>query len=909
MSDEPAADETLRREIDGAHAQRRVLLALPRLTPAEAWQVFADTDGLNRALGNPDVVLVRGPEGGARRRITTATTPAVGYEEEDYQWEAGRWVGGRRFFDDGPPLARFEFLFAVRAADEGTIADVRVGMWGRGDDGAAAAEAAADSLGRGFAALADEMAALVDEPMLAGKLRGSHRVDPAQLLVLQRALVDSGEDADVVARLARHVDRMPDGALLHMQPRALARAWGVDETRTTNAFLRATRLGLLRHEWGVACPSCRGVKGGTTDASALAAAPVHCADCGIRFDADPTANLVLAFAPDAKLRALRETWACVGAPTRTPHVVALAYVDAGARLRLAHDAPRGFVLRCPVLDVSVAIDGPGAYAIEAGGIRRVGDADGVVVVNATDGRVRARLEDPRPPDTWLRAVDVLASDRFRALFRADEWDFLSTMTGAWRASFGVRAVRVEPPPRYDVVVVGAGPGGEACALRAAQHGRSVAVVEAGATFGGPSGLVSKALREATRKVAAWIDAECGSASSRRRLDAVFERRFRLLKGYVTTLEMQDVLSRMARAGVHLHHGRASLAADGAVVVRRDGDDEPLVLRADDVVLATGSRAVRPDGIPFDDRTVLDADQLGLIEQVPQSLCLVGGGVVGCEIATILAALGVQVTIVARRAFLEGMDEDLRASLDAHMEGAGITVVRGEARAVRGGDAPVVVVDDGRVVAADVVLVAAGRRPATATLDLAAAGVEVDARGRVVVDASLRTSRPHVYAVGDVIGPPELASAAARQGQDAADAIRGAPPPARAPLVPTTLWTLPEIASVGATEQQARARGDVVVGRARFRDTPRGILAGDTCGWLKLVAADDGRVVGVHVFGEGGCELVHYGRLLVDAGTQLVDVAGAGFSAMTQHGAFAAAAEDALASQRRAGGVAGATTAV
>jgi len=905
----------LRTEIEETPARGLARLSVPRVSVEVAWTIFADTDLLNRAIGNPEIEVCYLPvrPGVSRRILTTREASAVEYEEEHYQWEYGRWLGGRRFFPGGP-LEKMLFLCTAEPTLEGAIVEFRVGFWGRGDEGQAVAATVARALTERIAGLAGQLETVhrMDRPRLVAPSSHAHPVDRVQLRVLVAALVDSGEDPELVAHLARHIEAATDRELTHMAPLELAAAWGRDPDTVTDVFVRAARLGMLLPQWSVACPSCWGAKATTDDVAQLAARPVHCDDCNISFDADPTRNMALTFAPAPSVRRVEDSSACIAAPTRTPHVKAQAYLPPGATLRLARAAlvRPGLWLACPDTGGSACVERPGRYRIEAEGVvSRVADCEDLEVASGATSRVRIRLEDREGPGTFLRASRVLDRPRFRELFGAEQWEFLCTMERAWRSAFGLPSIEVAPDGadrQHDLVVVGSGPGGEAAAVRAAQLGRRVALVEASTTFGGPSGLPSKAMRESVRKILGWADsaADGGRDPARRlvRLRALFEQRFASLRRYVASLQMQEVAQRLTHAGVRLHHGTASLDADGSVEVRRAGGERSYRLAGAHVVLATGSRPARPAGIPFGER-VLDAVGMGALERLPRTLCIVGAGVIGCEFATIMAALGVQVTLVTgrrqpypfldRELMLAGLEQMRRAGIrfvsDAPLER--VTVEEGP------GGRVVAHLEGGASVSSDLLLYAEGRDANSDRLGCERAGIAVGRYGQITVDADQRTSNPAVFAVGDLVGPPGLASAAVEQGKRVAELLfgRGARHDGRTALSATTLWTFPEIAAVGLTEEAAHAEAiDFVVGRAWFRDLPRGILNGALHGWLKVLAdRERGRLLGVHIIGESACEIVHYGRALVEGGASLENLAQSGFSAMTFHGLYEMAAEDAI----------------
>jgi NAD(P) transhydrogenase len=295
-----------------------------------------------------------------------------------------------------------------------------------------------------------------------------------------------------------------------------------------------------------------------------------------------------------------------------------------------------------------------------------------------------------------------------------------------------------------------------------------------------------------------------------------------------------------------------------------------------VILAVGSRPRQPDGIPVDHEHVFDSDSILSMTYLPSSLVVLGGGVVASEYASIFASLGVRVTMIDRGARPLGfLDEDLTDRFLRRLEANGSAFVgEDRARSVEwnGFDAVITGTEGGRRIESEKLLVALGRVSAVEGLGLAAAGLSTDERGLVPVNRHCQTAAPHIYAVGDVIGPPSLASAAMEQGRRAVCHALGLETGMPAEMVPVGIYTIPEMAAVGLTEVQARERhGEVLVGRARFEELARGQISGETDGFLKLVADARGeQILGVHVVGEGATELVHVGQMGMLAGTP-VDV--------------------------------------
>jgi NAD(P) transhydrogenase len=294
--------------------------------------------------------------------------------------------------------------------------------------------------------------------------------------------------------------------------------------------------------------------------------------------------------------------------------------------------------------------------------------------------------------------------------------------------------------------------------------------------------------------------------------------------------------------------------------------------AADVIIATGSRPRSPAGLNVDHEVVFDSDSILSLAELPRSLAVLGGGVIACEYASIFAGLGVQVTILDRGARpLAFLDADLSAGFLAAFTEMGGTYVGGVAPSdvARNADLSVTVGDGSRALArVDRVLCCLGRVANVEHLQLANAGLTVNERGLLDVDARGRTRVAHIWAAGDVIGAPALASTSMEQGRRAALGALGVEDEsARAPLIPTGVYTIPELGAVGLTEAEARAKyGDVRIGRARFDEIARGLISGQSHGMLKLVCDRAGeRVLGVHAIGDGACDLVHVGLMAMLGG--------------------------------------------
>ena len=430
------------------------------------------------------------------------------------------------------------------------------------------------------------------------------------------------------------------------------------------------------------------------------------------------------------------------------------------------------------------------------------------------------------------------------------------------------------PDRFDLVVIGGGAAGEKGAAQAAYFGKRVAVIERRERPGGATvhtgTLPSKTLREAALFLSGYRQRDLYGVSVQVSRDlevaALIQR-----KNTVRELETDRMLENLARHDVELIHGEARLVDANTVEVTGGGAQR--LLGADAILIVTGSSPLRPPGIPFDDPDVHDSDSILEIDRLPASLAILGGGVIGCEYASMFAALGTQVHLIERREpLLSFLDAEIVAQMAAGMTGLGVTFHLGErAETVsRSGAGLICRLPSGAEIVSDKVLVTAGRVGNIGGLGLGSLGVQTDDRGRIVVDEKFRTAAPSVYAAGDVIGAPALASSSMEQARVAVcDAFGFVYKQEVSSLLPYGVYTIPEVSSVGLSEQEAATRGvDVVVGRALFRDNARGAIVGDRDGMMKLVFdRATRRLIGTHCVGERATELVHVGHAVMSlAGT-------------------------------------------
>jgi NAD(P) transhydrogenase len=450
---------------------------------------------------------------------------------------------------------------------------------------------------------------------------------------------------------------------------------------------------------------------------------------------------------------------------------------------------------------------------------------------------------------------------------------------------------------YDLVAIGSGPAGQRAAVQAAKLGKRCAVIERADALGGVStntGTVpSKTLRAAIADLTGRAGGVYGSAFRVTHEITIDDLLWRTQQ--VIEHEHEVIADQLRRNGVRVIAGTASFADPHTLEVR--DARSTYRLRADRIVIAVGTTPRRPAGVDFDDRTVVDSDGILGLTRLPKALTVIGGGVIGLEYASMAAALGVRVTLVEKRLrVLDFVDDELVEALQYHLRGLGLAFRLGEEvdGVERTGAGAVTRLRSGKRIPSDAVLFAAGREGATGTLNLAAAGLAADARGRIAVDADHRTSQPHIFAAGDVVGFPSLAATSMEQGRLAALAAFDRPARGFARLLPYGIYTIPELSFVGPGESDLTTAGvPYVAGIGRYRELSRGDIAGDRAGLLKLlVHAETRRVLGVHIFGTGAAELVHVGQMAI-AGELTVDhLVDAVFNVPTFADAYKIAALDA-----------------
>ncbi len=427
--------------------------------------------------------------------------------------------------------------------------------------------------------------------------------------------------------------------------------------------------------------------------------------------------------------------------------------------------------------------------------------------------------------------------------------------------------QIKADHRYDILVIGSGPAGESAAISAAKAGKRVGVIENRPVVGGSCALKgtipSKSLRHVVKQIirykASNLFRELGD-SRRLTFPRVLES-----ANQVIPKQVELHTNYLVRNRISLHLGEASfIDCNHVSVALLEGARE--TIRAEHIVIATGSRPYRPADVDFDHPRVYDSDTILSMQHTPRHLIIYGAGVIGCEYASIFSGLGVRVDLINNRdRLLSFLDDEISDALSYHLRDSGVTVRHSEEySAVEATDGSVTLhLKSGKRLKADAILWCNGRSGNTDTLKLSAIGLEADHRGNIAVDQDYRTSVDNIYAAGDVIGWPSLASASFGQGRTALASLLGIESHT-VENVPTGIYTLPEISSVGKTETElTAAKVPYEVGRALFKNTARGQISGEDVGMLKLLFhVDTLEILGVHCFGAQAAEIVHIGQAIM-----------------------------------------------
>jgi NAD(P) transhydrogenase len=422
---------------------------------------------------------------------------------------------------------------------------------------------------------------------------------------------------------------------------------------------------------------------------------------------------------------------------------------------------------------------------------------------------------------------------------------------------------------YDLLVIGTGPAGQKAAIQAAKLSKKVGIIERKMVLGGvcinTGTIPSKSLREAVLYLSGYRQRSLYGAHYRLKKSVTIED-LAFRANHVIKNEIQIVQNQMARNQVDMFFGSASFLDPHRLRIQRDRGD--LELTADFIVIAVGTEPARPPEVPFDDKSIIDTDGLLTLKHIPESIVIVGGGVIGTEYASMLAALGIPVTLIDKRPrLLEFVDAEIIDTLQQRMKDLGVTLYHDEEVLAikRERDKSIhVSLRNNRPIRTSTLMYAIGRVGATQTLNLEAIGLQPDSRGRLAVNEHLQTAIPHIYAAGDIIGFPALASTSMQQGRHAACHAFGHSDRTDTSLLPYGIYAIPEISMVGRNEEELKlADIPFVVGIARYREIARGQLIGDETGMLKLLFHRDTKhLLGVHAIGEGATELVHLGQAVM-----------------------------------------------
>jgi NAD(P) transhydrogenase len=429
---------------------------------------------------------------------------------------------------------------------------------------------------------------------------------------------------------------------------------------------------------------------------------------------------------------------------------------------------------------------------------------------------------------------------------------------------------------YDLIVIGSGPAGEKAAIEASKLHKSTVIIERRSVLGGvcihTGTIPSKTLRETVMFISGLRQRSVYGLMGGIKADLTV-RELMYRKGQVIQQELDVIQQNMARYRIEVVQGLGHLVNAHTVKVTQSGGAE-LTLKGKVIIISTGTRSYHPDNIVFDDKYIYDAETILDLDIIPKTLTIVGGGVIGCEYASIFSHLGIRVTIVDhRKKLLSFLDNEIADALTYLMRKYGVTLILGDAvEEVNLQDNHVVTVTrSGRKVKSDRMLYVAGRCGNTENLGLDKLGIETDSRGIIKVDDNYRTKVPNIYAVGDVIGFPSLASVSMDQGRIAAiHAFKKNDISCLNTLLPFGIYTIPEVSIVGETEESLAAAGiEYEIGVARYYETARGQIINDHDGLLKIIFnPKTKRIQGVHIIGERATELIHIGQTVITLGGTL-----------------------------------------
>lgn len=429
-----------------------------------------------------------------------------------------------------------------------------------------------------------------------------------------------------------------------------------------------------------------------------------------------------------------------------------------------------------------------------------------------------------------------------------------------------KQTKSDHPYDYDLLVIGCGPAGQRAAIQSAKIRKKTGIIDEREFVGGVcvnSGTIpSKSFKEAVLFLSGYRQRSVYGAGYRVKTNIeMSDLNYRCHR--IMQTEIEVIKNQLTRNQVTVLGGHAKFIDPHTIELT--SNQEAHKVTADKIVIATGARPHRPSNISFNGKTIFDSDDILTMDELPRTMTVIGGGVIGTEYASMFAALGVAVTIVdARKRLLGFIDEEIIENLQYQLRGIGVTLRLGEEVSEvieKDGGQVITRLKSGKVIVSDVALFSAGRHSATANLGLEAIGIQPGERGKLIVDQNFQTNVPNIYAAGDVIGFPALASTSGAQGRLAAChafGIEGAQ--SNVPL-PYGIYSIPEISMVGMNEEEAtNASIPYEVGVARYREIARGLILGDENGMLKILFhRETKQVLGVHIIGESATELIHIGQ--------------------------------------------------
>ncbi|HLV88287.1 MAG TPA: Si-specific NAD(P)(+) transhydrogenase [Candidatus Sulfotelmatobacter sp.] len=454
---------------------------------------------------------------------------------------------------------------------------------------------------------------------------------------------------------------------------------------------------------------------------------------------------------------------------------------------------------------------------------------------------------------------------------------------------------------FDLIVIGSGPAGQKGAICAAKLRKKVAIIDRKRAIGGvcvhTGTIPSKTLREAVLYLSGFRQRTFYGRSYMVK-DRISMSDLTFRAEMVMAREIEVIKDQLHRNWVTTFEGEARFINPHTIEVR--GESESHIIRGQHILIACGTRPAHNSEAPVDGSRIVDPDQLLKLEEVPRELIVVGAGIIGLEYASMFAALGVKVTVLdARPVLLDFLDREMVESIGFHLRQLGTVFRLGEKVVQVGFDRErnrvFAKLESGKTVHGQALLYTVGRQANSDLLNIQAAGLDCDERGKLKVNEHFQTAVPHIYAAGDVIGFPALASTSMEQGRLASCHMFGVPGQMRSNLIPYGIYTIPEISMVGQNEEQlTRDKIPYEVGRARYAELAKGQMLGDEQGLLKLLFDPNSlKLLGVHVIGDRATEIVHIGQVVIAMGGSIEYLRDAVFNYPTLAEAYKVAALDGI----------------